>query len=463
MTPLLKTLVTYGARGSRVRVYLEQGAVTRLVRVRWRVNGVRKHRSWPDTSANRLEAKAFALGLSEARREGVTKPRPKLTLRELWERYQEAEFPTLRPKSQERYLERWRKWERFLGRDFLAEDTTQENADQYRTARTELGIVINQVHEEVKMAKMVYAWGQRRRLLAINDLALYRFKIAKEDRRESPDEYRMEDFTRILAEFRPAEWAHWRPWAMLTLLGYQGVRTNSARHLQWADVDLEAGLLTWRAKYDKLGREWTQPIRERTREALLLAWDRRTGARHTGPWVFFSQDQRPAKHGKDPIYTHQALAYALTAAETRAHVPHIELRAMHGLRRMVVGEIMALTGDLMAAAAFIGDVDLRVVGTRYLKRRDDQLRAMAARMDAALPRRSNASATEIAEGGVTGLNPEPLVGFEPTTATIKDTRLSNTPAVDASESGLGSTANSTPLPAEFHPETSIQPQSEVRP
>jgi hypothetical protein len=141
MTPQHKTLLTLGARGSRVRVYLE-GA---LVRVRWRVNGVRRHRSWPNTPENRAEAKAFATGIEEARKNTGSRPTVRLTLRELWDRYQEAEFPALRPTSQVRYLERWRKWERFLGRDSIADATTQENADQYRTARTELGIAVNQI------------------------------------------------------------------------------------------------------------------------------------------------------------------------------------------------------------------------------------------------------------------------------------------------------------------------------
>ena len=137
------------------------------------------------------------------------------------------------------------------------------------------------------MAKLVYAWGQRRRLLKLNDLALYRFKIAKEDRRELPAEYRLEDFDKILRQFDPSQWGQWRPWALLTLLGTQGIRNNSARHLQWADVDLEDGTLAWRARWDKLGREWRQPLRSEARAALMvcLAW--REKAKYYGPWVFF--------------------------------------------------------------------------------------------------------------------------------------------------------------------------------
>jgi hypothetical protein len=109
---------------------------------------------------------------------------------------------------------------------------------------------------------------------------------------------------------------------------------------------------------------------------------------------------RAVKKDYEPIYGHSALAAALAKAEKAAGVRHIELRAMYGLRRMVVGEIVRLTGDIATAAQFIGDTDLRVVNRSYLKRRDDQLRAVADQLDSAhvQPRKGHESAT--AAGGV---------------------------------------------------------------
>ena len=379
MTPMHKTILELGRRGQRVRVYIQGD----LVRVRWREHGRRRTESWPNTPENRITAKAYAEGILDGLLHPDPPVRPKLTLRAIWERYAEAEFPSLRSASQRRYLERWQKWERFMGRDFLADETQQEDADRYRTARTALGIVVNQIAEEVKMAKLVYAWAQRRKLITQNELALYRFKIAKEDRPSLPAEYRLEDFEKILAQFDSTSWGRWRPWAVLTLLGNQGVRTGAALHLAWDDVDLETGLLTWRARWDKVGREWQQPIRTATRHALEVCRKWREKLGYEGQWVFFSQDERKVKGGELPIYGQAALGYALGKAEQRAGVPHLDLRAMHGLRRMVVGEIVRLTGDVAAAAQFIGDTDLRVVNRSYLKRRIDQLVAVAARLDAA--------------------------------------------------------------------------------
>ena len=99
-------------------------------------------------------------------------------------------------------------------------------------------------------------------------------------------------------------------------------------------------------------------------------------------------------------------------------MPHLVLRAMHGLRRMVVGEIIKLTGDIVSAAHFIGDKDLRVVNKSYTKRRDDQLRDVASRLDQT--RKVNEIAME-EEAGIAKLIDarEPLVGFEPTTARLR--------------------------------------------
>jgi len=46
--------------------------------------------------------------------------------------------------------------------------------------------------------------------------------------------------------------------------------------------------VTWRARYDKQGREWTQPMTVAAYSALLTTpwWRQRDGER--GPWAFYS-------------------------------------------------------------------------------------------------------------------------------------------------------------------------------
>jgi integrase len=89
--------------------------------------------------------------------------------------------------------------------------------------------------------------------------------------------------------------------------------------------------------------------------------------RYDGPWVFFSRDARNRSRAdgrvQAGVYRIQSLSAALGKAETRAGVEHLPYRGAHGMRRML-------------AMHYIGDTDMKTM-KRYLKRRDDRLRAVA--------------------------------------------------------------------------------------
>ena len=108
---------------------------------------------------------------------------------------------------------------------------------------------------------------------------------------------------------------------------------------------------------------------------VSLAW--REKAKYYGPWVFFSEDERRVKHDHETVHGHQALA--LCVAEGGKGSGGTAPRAAGNARLPADGggEIIKLTGDIVAAAHFIGDKDLRIVNKSYTKRRDDQLREVA--------------------------------------------------------------------------------------
>lgn len=58
-----RTLITYGPKRKPVRVFTEGD----LCRVQWREHGRLMTKSWPDTTAGRTEARAWARGFAEAR------------------------------------------------------------------------------------------------------------------------------------------------------------------------------------------------------------------------------------------------------------------------------------------------------------------------------------------------------------------------------------------------------------
>ena len=374
MTPQRKELARFGRRGRLVRVLLGTShGQPRVVVAYPKPGGGRAHRYWPDSRPNRQEAIQWAEGLYR----GLHAPTeaPKLTLAQVWERFSASELEHCRPRTRRLYRQQWRLFENFAGPHLLAEDQTYDTMARFRTWCDERGYAVSWISRIMGTVRHVYRWADAVELITRNRVSHYVYRVAKEDRPESPDEFSAEEFARILAQLAPTKATHWRPWVALTICGYQGARQNAVLHLRWEDVDLEAGRITWRAEWDKTGRGWTQPIRRATREAFEIA--RQWGdKRHPGePWVI------PGTRPGQP-YTISALWYALKDAEARAGVAHKPGRGGHGLRRLLAGQVRLATGDPLRALEAIGDKDLRQA-PRYLKQREAELARVFERMDEA--------------------------------------------------------------------------------
>jgi integrase/recombinase XerC len=379
-----KLLGRFGSHGETVSVRVVGDRVVAL----WRVHGVRTRKTWANTPAHRKEAVAWAETFAATRFQRKQAP-ALVTTGQLWERYAAAEFPVLRPRSQKLYAEYWRRWATFATPESIAEDLGAGTVAAFRAQleTRERKLAPSTIGQTIQIVKVVYAWGARHGLLARNGVREFRYKVAKEQRLPPPEEYRGDDLAALLAQLPLDRATTWRAHAALALCGNQGARQNAVLHLRWEDVDLEGGLVTWRARWDKTGREWTQPLRDGSIVVLRAAWER------TGPagWVF------PSGSGKSrrPTYSPQSLWAALRRAEEAAGIAHRPRRAAHGLRRMVFNDVMEVTGDVAAAMAAIHDTDLRVA-SRYVKGRDDRVRAAFRALDEAKGPR-NATAPETNE------------------------------------------------------------------
>ncbi len=242
---------------------------------------------------------------------------------------------------------------------------------------------MGEIHRTITTVKTVHGWAHRREYLALNLLAAYRFKTAKEDRTEPPAEYTAAEREAILKALSPLKSTEWRPHVAVAIAARQGARMNAILHLQWDDVDFTDGEITWRARWDKTGREWSQPLRRGTREALEIAWLWRERDGYRGPWIFYSSHTRKRALGDDDpgiVYDPTSLERALGLAEQRAGVTHLPYRAMHGFRRALAGDVLAMSGDMKLAMEFIGDRDVGQAAS-YLKRRPERLSAVAAALD----------------------------------------------------------------------------------
>lgn len=361
----------YGQHGRSVTLW-DQG--NRII-AQWREQGRRRKRSWPNTKRHWAEAKAWAERFTELRRESIQVTA--LTTAALWARYFEAESPTLRPRSQALYGEYWRRWEVFAAPESIAEDLGPETMARFRADLEGKKLAPSTIGQTLRIVKLVYAWGFRHRVLAWNHVRDYRYKVAKESRRVAPAEYRKEDLAGLLKALPIDRATTWRAHAVLALCGLQGVRQNAVLHLRWEDIDFASQTVTWRARYDKVGREWSQPLRRQSIGILRTVEPRAQGS----PWVFPAGSAK----SKHPVYSAQSLWAALLRAEVAAGIPHLDRRGAHGLRRMLFNDVLEETQDIGTAMAAIGDTDLRVAN-RYLKRRDDRLAEAFDRMDGTTPK-----------------------------------------------------------------------------
>jgi len=375
-----KTLAHFGPGRGGVRVLLDPS--TGFVRAEWYEHGARRVKSWPDTAAGRAEAKAWARGFAETRTLGPFPSPEPLTLRALWERYAEAEFGHLRPKTQQLYRDAWRKWELFVGRDSGAQRVRLEHVDRLRTALTCQGLAVEHQRRIVRVIKGVYHWAAARELLERNRLEAYRFKVAKEARTEPPPEYTSDERAALLGALSGERADQWRAWAVIRLAAYQGARLGAILHLAHEDVDLAAGVVLWQARWDKTGHTRRQPLTDGARQAVetALSWAARDG--YDGPWLFYSSHARKRRLGADEraVYRATSLLRALALAERRAGVRHVPYRGLHGLRRAVAGDVRQATGDPLLGLQYIGDRDLRRA-REYLQEQPEELREAAAGVD----------------------------------------------------------------------------------
>ena len=126
-----------------------------------------------------------------------------------------------------------------------------------------------------------------------------------------------------------------------------------------------------------------QPLRRATVQALRVArdWARRENVKSDyvlyGPAISVARKGGPRAAGERP-YTIQSFWKALTNAEDRAGVTHRPMRGGHGFRRMVVGDLAALTGDTLLALRSVGDRDPKRAEEYRKDRLDDVKQAFRA-------------------------------------------------------------------------------------
>lgn len=378
-----KAIATEGSYGSTANVYQDTLNGETVARVEWREHKRRHTETFRGPKREReAEAKAFAEGVV-SRLKGFTKAAPKRkTIGELWDAYLVAKTPDWRPNTKRLNLGRWKSFVNHVSPYTYADLVQMETIDAWRKSLLETDtkrgepMARNQVAHHVAVVKSVWKFAKQRKLLGDNPIADYRLRKGSDDQPAPIPEYTGDEWERILGYFNRRSMAGWRSWAAIALDGMLAPRSNALLHLEWGDVDLSRREVTWRKATDKMGKERVQPL---SRDAVfVLRWCRVWCAREANARGFTSPFVFPSWHRKraDRPWTYSALNAALHKSADAVGVPRIDYRALHSLRRMSAGNVLAMTGDITKVGLWLGDSDMRVLRKSYLHGRKEDYAKM---------------------------------------------------------------------------------------
>ena len=357
---------------NRVRVFPDPK--TGLFQIEWRENGRRltrslKHRDW---SRAKRQADEFAAGFAKPEPNGRKEAEPEpLTLERLFDMYGEEVTPTKRDRTQRRDRVATAMFLRFFGRDRRPETLSQRDWDRFIQARRagRAGVsgkpVGNRTIEwDLTFLLAVLNWAERSRdeegrlLLDRNPLRGLRKPKEKNPTRVvlSEEEYQ--------ALLRVSRKVGWRFHVALVLAHETGHRIGAIRKLRWSDIDLDGGVIRWRAEHEKTGYEHRTPV---TAEAIAALEEAQRFGNGTGdPPVL------PAPRDPSRCLGHMSAHRMWGRAETLARLEPKHRRGWHSLRRKFASDLM--DQPLKVLCELGGWKEARTVLTCYQRADEGQLR-----------------------------------------------------------------------------------------
>ena len=329
---------SYGAgEWGRNRVRVFPDPKTGLYQIEWRENGRRltrslKHRDW---SRAKRQADEVAAGFAVHEPAGKAEAEPEpLTLEMLFEIYGEEVTPTKGDTTRQRDGAAMAMFLGFFGRDRRPETLSQRDWDRFIRARRAGSVGPSgkpvgdrMIEWDLTFLMAVLNWAARSRdehgrpLLERNPLKGLRKPKEKNPTRVVLTE---EEYQALL---RVSQQVDWRFHVALVLAHETGHRIGAIRNLRWADIDLEGGIVRWRAEHEKTGYEHRTPL---TDEALATLEEARRMGAGTGnaPVLPSSKDATRCIH-RVSAYQWWRKAQTLAGLEPKAR------RGWHSLRRKV--------------------------------------------------------------------------------------------------------------------------------
>ena len=182
------------------------------------------------------------------------------------------------------------------------------------------------LEQDLKLLLAVLNWAERARVdgsgFLIERNPLRGLKVPKEEspRRPMFTAEQCVALRRAAAEHSPvAE-------RLVMLAWYTGHRSSAIRQLRWSDIDLEAGVIRWRAETDKIGYAHRNPMHPEL--VTFLKHERARAGAIGEAWVFPS-DTDPAQ----PAHRDYALKKVGPDLRDAAGIPAGERYGWHSFRR----------------------------------------------------------------------------------------------------------------------------------
>ena len=315
---------------------------TGLFQIEWRANGRRlsrslKHREW---ARAKKQADEFAAGFAEPEMHGKAEAEPEpLTLETLFDIYGEEVTPTKCEQARRHDRAATRMFLGCFGRNRDPATLSKRDWDRFIRARRagRVGASASPVSDrtieyDLKFLIAVFNWAAKSRdehgrlLLDSNPLKGLTTPKEKNPVRVVLSE---EVYQALLEVSRPVDW---RFRVALVVAHETGHRIGAIRQLRWSDIDMEGGVVRWRAEHEKSGYEHRTPV---TAEAVAALEEARKRNPETGDTVVLPS----------PKYPSRCVGSALACvwwkrAENLAGLDPKPGRGWHSLRRKFASDLM---------------------------------------------------------------------------------------------------------------------------
>ncbi|MCY3706305.1 MAG: site-specific integrase, partial [Gammaproteobacteria bacterium] len=336
---------SYGAgEWGRNRVRIFPDPKTGNFQIEWRENGRRLtrslgHRDW--VRAKR-QADEFAAGFVGPDLNGKAKAEPEpLTLERLFDIYGEEVTPTKGEATQWHDKSAMRMFLGFFGRSRNPSTLSQRDWDQFirsrrsgRVGPSGKSVSDRTIEHDLKFLIAVFNWAVRSRdergklLLTSNPLKGLKAPVEKNPTRVVLTE---KEYQALLGVSRRVDW---RFHVALVLAHETGHRIGAIRHLRWSDIDLEAGIIHWRAEHEKTGYEHWTPMSAEAQAVLEEAASRRPRSANDPLLPSPTTRSRCASRSLSNAWWTRAQELARLEPKSR--------RGWHSLRRKFASDLMDL-------------------------------------------------------------------------------------------------------------------------